>query len=101
MEANVTVAAAQAFDSLTENSFIDIIFTNTAGFTYAAGNIYYSALLTDSSEPAITQEVVFKETAAEGGTVAPGTSKTFTIENTNNLVPTVTGSEGRILYHSV
>jgi len=98
---NVTVAEAEPFNTLSENSFLDITFTNTAEFTYAAGNIYYSALLTDSSEPANMQEVTFKVTEAEGGTIASGTPKTFTIENTENLVPTITGSNGRILYNAV
>ena len=101
MEVNVTVNTPTPFDTLdSEDSILDITFTNIAGFTYAAGNIYYIAELTDSSDPPITQEVVFKVTEAVGGTVNPNTSKLFTIENTQNLVPNITAT-GRILYHAV
>lgn len=98
MAINVTVTDAQPFNETTENSFLDITFTNTNAFTYAAGNVYYYALLTDSSDPALTQEVTFKVTHATGGTVDAETPETFTIENTQDLVPIITGSDGRILY---
>ncbi|HZK43988.1 MAG TPA: hypothetical protein VFC73_06830 [Syntrophomonadaceae bacterium] len=100
MEVNVSVTAAEPFDEITQNSFLDITFTNTDSFTYVAGNVYYYALLTDSSDPdALTQEVTFKIDYAEGGTVEANTSQSFTIENTQNLVPDVSGGNGRILYN--
>ena len=98
MAINVSVTNAQSFDEITENSFLDITFTNTNSFTYAAGNVYYYALLTDSSDPALTQEVTFVINHATGGTIAADTPQSFTIENTQNLVPVIAGSDGRILY---
>ncbi len=98
MAINVTVTTAEAFDTITQNGFLDITFTNTNEFTYAASNVYYYALLTDSSVPALTQEVTFKVNYTQGGTIDADTSKTFTIENTLNLVPVITGDDGRILY---
>ncbi len=100
MQVNVSVTAAQQFDQISENSFLDITFTNVAAFTYGAGNVFYYVLLTDSSEPALTQEVAFKLNYAQGGTIAADTSQTFTIENIENLVPNVIGSNGRILYNA-
>ena len=101
MEVNVSVTEAKALDNLSPNSFLDITFTNEQSFTYAAGNVYYYALLTDSSDPEQTQEVTFIVNHTEGGTIAAETSKTFTIENTQNLVPTISASNGRILYNAV
>ncbi len=100
MEVNVSVSTAQSFDGITQNSFLDVTFTNTNSFTYVAGNVYYYALLTDSSDPALTQEVTFKIDYAEGGTIDANTSQSFTIENTQNLVPDISGGNGRILYNA-
>lgn len=100
MEVDVTVTTAEQFNELVENGFIDITFTNTDAFTYAPGNVYYYALLTDSSVPAIEQEVTFVINHAVGGTVLANTPQNFVIENTENLIPDVTGSNGRILYHA-
>ncbi|MDD3766169.1 MAG: hypothetical protein PHF89_03130 [Eubacteriales bacterium] len=101
MAIDVSVTNIEPFNETIENAFLDITFTNTSSFTYAAGNIYYYALLTDSSDPELTQEVTFKVTHATGGTVDEDTSETFTIENTNNLVAPIAGTDGRILYNAV
>ncbi len=100
MQVAVTVTTPQAFDDLAPDSFLQITFTNTTEFTYVAGNVLYYALLTDSSDPEVTQEVTFKINHTEGGVVAEETPQTFTIENTQDLVPTVTGSNGKIFYHA-
>ena len=100
MAINVSVTTAQAFDQSTDNDFLDIVFTNTNAFTYVAGNVYYYALLTDASDPALTQKVTFTINHVSGGTVAANTPQSFTIENTQHLVPTIVGSDGRILYNA-
>ncbi|MFA9464302.1 MAG: hypothetical protein ACERKN_08390 [Velocimicrobium sp.] len=80
--------------------FFDIIFTNTNAFSYAANStIYYYAYLTDSTAGTpLTREVTFAVDEVAEGTVAADTPVTFTFENTTNLVPTVTPSDGRIFY---
>lgn len=98
MAIDVSVTSAEALNESVENALLDITFTNSNPFTYAAGNIYYYALLSDSSSPALTQEVTFVVPKASGGTVAEDTEETFTIENTLNLVPPIDGTNGRILY---
>ena len=67
-------------------------------FTYAAEYLYYAR---NRFDPELTQEVTFKVTHATGGTVDEDTSETFTIENTNNLVAPIAGTDGRILYNAV
>lgn len=56
MAINVTVAEGTTLDTSTENQVLSITFSSTAAITYAANsNVYYSALLTDSTpENAIT-----------------------------------------------
>ncbi len=100
MAINVTVTNAEALDNSTPNAVLDISFTNTNAFSYAANsNIYYYALLTDStSGTPLTREVTFSVSEVTQGTVAANTTKTFTFENTTNLVPTITGTSGRICY---
>lgn len=97
--AEIDISSPQAFNVSQDNQFFDITFKNTAAFSYAAGNIYFYALLTDSTTPsALTQEVTFVVTEATAGTYPINTVTPFTFKNTMNLVPTVTGSNGRILY---
>ncbi|PHV72328.1 hypothetical protein CS063_02300 [Sporanaerobium hydrogeniformans] len=97
MAINVTVTDAQALDANTPNTFFDITFTNTNEFDYAENsNIYFYALLTDSTSATTTVTFTLPKTTA--GTIAANTSTSFTFENTANLVPTVTASQGRILY---
>lgn len=97
MAINVTVTTAQALDANTPDAFFDITFTNTNEFDYAANsNIYFYALLTDSTSATTTVTFTLPQTTA--GTIAANTATTFTFENTTNLIPTVTGSNGRILY---
>jgi hypothetical protein len=100
MAINVTVTNAEPLNLSMPNAFLDITFTNTNAFDYAGNsNIYYSALLTDSTPgTALTREVTFVVSQTTGGTIAANTSQTFTFENTTNLVPTITGSDGRIIY---
>ncbi|WP_304341227.1 hypothetical protein [Metaclostridioides mangenotii] len=100
MAINVTVTSAEPLDLSNPNAFLDITFTNTNAFDYAENsNIYYSALLTDSTPgTALTREVTFVVSQTAEGTIAANTTKTFTFENTTNLVPTITGSDGRIIY---
>lgn len=96
----VTVATNETLSTVEENSFLDITFTNTEAFSYAANsNVYYYALLTDStSGTPLTQEVTFVINYTAAGDVPADTEQTFSFENTLNLVPTITGSDGRILY---
>lgn len=100
MAINVTVTNAEAFDKSVNDAFYDITFTNTNSFNYAgSSNIYYAALLTDSTPgTALTQEVTFSIYEATQGTIAANTNQTFTFENTENLISPVTASNGRILY---
>ncbi len=100
MAINVTVANAENFDTSEENVFFDITFTNTNAFSYAANStIYYYAFLTDStSGTALTREVTFAVDETASGTIAAGTPITFTFENTTNLVPAITPSDGRIFF---
>jgi len=100
MAINVTVTSAEPLDLSNPNAYLDITFTNTNAFDYAENsNIYYSALLTDSTPgTALTREVTFVVSQTAEGTIAANTTKTFTFENTTNLVPTITGSDGRIIY---
>lgn len=97
MAINVTVTTAQVLDANTPDAFFDITFTNTNAFDYAANSsIYFYALLTDSTSATTTVTFTLPQTTA--GTIAANTETTFTFENTANLVPTVVGSDGRILY---
>ncbi|MFQ8599772.1 MAG: hypothetical protein ACLSAP_03730 [Oscillospiraceae bacterium] len=100
MATNVTVANATALDKSSENSLLTITFTNTNAFDYAANStIYYYALLTDgTADTPQTREVVFTVPQTAEGTVAAGTSKTFTMENDTNLAPAITASDGKICY---
>lgn len=98
MAINITVAAAQTLDETTDEAILDIILTNTAAFTPAAGNIYYCALLTDSTPTTpLTQEVTFT-VATAGSEIAGGTPQEFEILNSGSLIFPVTGSLGKILY---
>lgn len=100
MAINVTVTSAETMDPSNPNAYFDVTFTNTNEFSHAANsNIYYHALLTDStSGTPLTRQVTFTVSKTTQGTIAANTPQTFTLENTTNLVPTITGSEGRILY---
>lgn len=100
MAINVNVTNAEAFDKSVNDAFYDITFTNTNSFSYAGtSNIYYAALLTDSTPgTALTQEVTFSIYEATQGTMAADTNQTFTFENTEKLISPVTASNGRILY---
>lgn len=100
MAINVTVTNAENFDTDILDAYYDVNFTNTNAFSYAANsNIYYSALLTDSTPVTpLTQEVTFKIAETTEGTMAADTSQPFTFENIENLVSPVTASNGRILY---
>lgn len=100
MAINVTVANAESLSADTPHAFLDITFTNTNSFDYAANsNIYYYALLTDSTPGSpLTREVTFTLAQTAGGTIAANTPQTFTFENTTNLLPVITGSDGRICY---
>ena len=99
MAINVTVTP-KGLDAITENEFFDVTFTNNAAFSYAANsNVYFYALLTDAtSGTALTREVTFTVHYDTEGTIAINTTTTFTFENTTNLVPTITGSNGRVCY---
>lgn len=98
----VNVTAAEALDLSTDNVLLDITFTNTESFTYKAdSNIYYYAKLTDSTATPKTREVTFTVHEDTGGTIEALASKTFTIDNTTNLVPTIAASDGRICYYAV
>lgn len=100
MNINVSVSSGENFNEVEENVFFDITFTITTGFTYAANsNVYYSALLTDSNSA--TREVTFSVSHDTQGAIADGAVITFTFENTTNLVPTITPSDGRIFYVAV
>ena len=96
----VTVATNEALSTSEEAAFLDVTFTNSEAFSYAANsNVYYSALLTDStSGTPLTQEVTFVINHTTAGNVAADTEQTFSFENLMNLVPEITGSDGRILY---
>lgn len=100
MAINVTVAEGTTLDTSTENQVLSITFSSTAAITYAANsNVYYSALLTDSTpENAITRPVMFSVPYTTAGTITAGATKSFNFENTTNLVPTITASEGAIYY---
>ena len=100
MAINVTVANAENFNTSEDNVFFDITFTNTNAFSYHANStIYYYAFLTDStSGTALTREVTFAVSETTEGTIAANTSKTFTFENTTNLVPDITPTNGRIFF---
>ena len=100
MEITVTPTAAESFDLSSENRFYDITFTNSNSFDYAANsNIYYYALLTDSTPTTpLTRAVTFTMSETTEGTIAADTAQTFTFENTTDLVAPVTASNGRICY---
>lgn len=100
MAINVTVTNAEALSADTPNAFLDVTFTNTNPFDYAANsNIYYYALLTDSTPGTpLTREITFTFPKTASGTVAANTPQTFTFENSTNLLPLITGSDGRICY---
>lgn len=97
MAINVTVTTAEVLSANSPDSFLDITFTNTNAFDYAANsNIYFYALLTDSQSATTTVTFILPQTTA--GTMAADTETTFTFENTTNLEPTIVGSDARILY---
>lgn len=100
MAINVTITSAEPLSADTPNAFIDITFTNTNAFDYAANsNIHYYALLTDSTPGSpLTRAITFTLSHTTAGTVAANTPQTFTFENTTNLLPSITGSDGRICY---
>ncbi|ABX42313.1 hypothetical protein [Lachnoclostridium phytofermentans] len=100
MAINVSVTNAEPFDKSVNDAFYDITFKNTNSFDYAgSSNIYYVALLTDSTPgTALTQEVTFLIFEATQGTIAADTEQNFTFENTEKLIAPVTASNGRILY---
>lgn len=100
MAINVTVTNAESFDLSTADAFFDIIYTNTNAFDYAENsNIYYYALLTDSTPvTALTREVTFSIHELTEGTIAADTPQTFTFENTTDLLSPITASGGRICY---
>ncbi|GKX27659.1 hypothetical protein SH1V18_01390 [Vallitalea longa] len=100
MAIEVTVANAETLDASTQGAFLDITFTNTNAFDYAANsNVYYYALLTDSTAGTpLTREVTFIINQVAQGTVAADTEEIFTFENTTDLVEPITGSDGRICY---
>ncbi len=97
MAIEVTVTTAEQLDELTPDAFLDITFTNTNAFDYAANsNVYFYAELTDDN--ALTQNVTFTLPVTSAGTMAANTDTSFSFENTTNLVAPITGSNGRILY---
>ncbi|MDD3413457.1 MAG: hypothetical protein PHY47_05600 [Lachnospiraceae bacterium] len=100
MAITVTVANAERLTPSTPNSFLDITFTNTNAFSYAANSkIYYYALLTDAtSGAALTREVTFVVSKSSAGDIDAGDSEPFIFENTTNLVSPITASNGRICY---
>lgn len=92
--------AAQEINETDDEAAIDIIFTNTAAYTPATGNIYYMALLTDSTpETALTRSVTFSVAAVANVEVPANTPKEFIIDNTTELVFPITASLGKIVYH--
>lgn len=97
MAINVTVTSAETLDLNTPGAFLDITFTNTNAFDYAANsNIYFYAVLTDSLS--VTTNVTFTVPMTTSGTIAANTPTTFTFENLAKLNATITGSDARILY---
>lgn len=99
IEATVTVANGTPLTESNDEAIITVTFTNTNDFTYVAGNIYFTALLTDSTTPtAQTQTVTFTLVEATGGTMTGGTSNKFTMTNTESLTGTLTPSNGAIYY---
>lgn len=97
MAINVTITTAEVLSANSLDSFLDITFTNTNAFDYAANsNIYFYALLTDSQSATTTVTFILPQTTS--GTMAADTETTFTFENTANLEPTIVGSDARILY---
>jgi len=100
MEITVTPTAAESFDLSTDNAFYDITFTNTNIINYAANsNVYYYALLTDSTGGTpLTREVTFTLAETTQGSIPADTAQLFTFENTTSLVAPVTASNGRICY---
>ena len=103
MAINVTVATADQLSQSENDSFLEITFTNTNAFTYAANStIYYYALLTDSTpDTPLTREVTFTVEKTTSGTIAASSTQTFYFENTTDLIPTITGSNGKICYMPV
>ena len=96
MAIQVTVTTAEQLSELTPDAFLDITFTNTNDFDYAANsNIYFYAELTDDNSA--TQNVTFTLPVTSAGTMAANTDTSFSFENTQSLVAPITGT-GRILY---
>lgn len=97
MPVDVTVTNAETLDNSDESSLLVITFTNTNEFAYGDNaSIYYCVLLTDNNSD--TQQVIFKVDEATGATVPASTAKSFTMENSQNLVAAITPSNGRICY---
>ncbi|KXL52192.1 hypothetical protein CLNEO_23570 [Anaerotignum neopropionicum] len=96
----VTVTTNETLSEVQDNAVLDITFTNLEAFTYAAeSTVYYLALLTDSTPVTpLTREVTFSVYHETGGTVDADETQSFTFENTTNLIPEITGSDGRICY---
>ncbi|WP_304508065.1 hypothetical protein [Anaerotignum sp.] len=96
----VTVTTNETLSEVQDNAVLDVTFTNSEAFTYAAeSTVYYLALLTDSTPVTpLTREVTFSVYHATSGTIAADQTQTFTFENSTSLVPTITGSDGRICY---
>lgn len=100
MAISVSVSQPEALTESTSNAFLDITFSNSEAYTYAANStVYFYALLTDStSGTPKTLEVTFELPVTTSKTIDANTPQNFVFENTTNLVPTVTGSNGRICY---
>lgn len=96
----VTVTTNETLSEVQDNAVLDITFTNSVAFTYAAqSTVYYLALLTDSTPGTpLTREVTFSVYHETAGTVDADQTQSFTFENSTSLVPTITGSNGRICY---